>query len=209
MVAQGWAPGNVIEMIERAGEGGVRPDDLPSGYGLIDGKYHMSPLQAQAILDLRLHRLTGLEQDKILADYNEILELIIKLRAILQDTNELLRVIREEFEDMRVRYGDGRRSVIIENRLSLTTEDLIAPEEMVVTLSRDGYAKCQPITEYRAQRRGGKGKVATGLKDEDVVEHLLVANTHDTVLLFTDRGRLYWLKVYEIPRPVERPVAAR
>ena len=200
LVAQGWAPGNVIEMIERAGEGGVRPDDLPSGYGLIDGKYHMSPLQAQAILDLRLHRLTGLEQDKILADYNDILEIIIKLRAILQDTNELLRVIREEFEDMRVRYGDERRSVIIENRLSLTTEDLIAPEEMVVTLSRDGYAKCQPITEYRAQRRGGKGKVATGLKDEDVVEHLLVANTHDTVLLFTDRGRLYWLKVYEIPQ---------
>ena len=98
LVAQGWAPGNVIEMIERAGEGDVRPDDLPSGYGLIDGKYHMSPLQAQAILDLRLHRLTGLEQDKILADYNEILEIIIKLRAILQDTNELLRVIREEFE---------------------------------------------------------------------------------------------------------------
>jgi len=160
----------------------------------------MSPIQAQAILDLRLHRLTGLEQDKILADYNELLELILKLRAILQNTSELLRVIREEFEDMRARYGDERRSVIIENRLSLTTEDLIAPEEMVVTLSRDGYAKCQPITTYRAQRRGGKGKVATGLKDEDVVEHLLVANTHDTVLLFTDQGRLFWLKVYEIPQ---------
>ena len=200
LVARGWAPGNVMAMLERAGEGGVKPEDLPDGYGLVGTDYHMSPAQAQAILDLRLHRLTGLEQDKIMEDYNEILEIIIKLKLILGDAAELKRVIREEFEDIRARYGDDRRSVIIENRLSLTTEDLIAPEEMVVTLSRDGWAKCQPISAYRAQRRGGKGKIATGLKEEDVVEHLLIANTHDTVLMFTDKGRLFWLKVYEIPQ---------
>ena len=200
LVARGWAPGNVLDMLERAGEGGVKPENLPDGYGMVDGEYRMSPAQAQAILDLRLHRLTGLEQEKIMEDYNEILEVIIKLKLILGDAGELKRVIREEFEDIRARYGDDRRSVIIENRLSLTTEDLIAPEEMVVTLSRDGWAKCQPISAYRAQRRGGKGKIATGLKEEDVVEHLLIANTHDTVLLFTDKGRLFWLKVYEIPQ---------
>ena len=166
----------------------------------MDGQYHLSPQQAQAILDLRLHRLTGLEIEKLLEEYGSILEDIAEREAILADSTKLTAVIREELEAVRNQYGDARRSEIIESHLSLSTEDLIPREDMVVTFSKTGYAKTQPLTSYQSQRRGGRGKSATNLKDEDVVDVLLVANSHDTLLLFTDTGRLHWLKVYEIPQ---------
>jgi DNA gyrase subunit A len=200
LIATSWAPGSVTDMLERAGTGGIRPDDLPDGFGLVDGQYHLSPQQAQAILDLRLHRLTGLEIEKLLEEYGSILEDIAEREAILADSTKLTAVIREELEAVRHQYGDARRSEIIESHLSLSTEDLIPREDMVVTFSKTGYAKTQPLTSYQSQRRGGRGKSATNLKDEDVVDLLLVANSHDTLLLFTDTGRLHWLKVYEIPQ---------
>ena len=200
LIATSWAPGSVTDMLERAGTGGIRTDDLPDGFGLVDGQYHLSPQQAQAILDLRLHRLTGLEIEKLLEEYGSILEDIAEREAILADSTKLTAVIREELEAVRNQYGDARRSEIIESHLSLSTEDLIPREDMVVTFSKTGYAKTQPLTSYQSQRRGGRGKSATNLKDEDVVDLLLVANSHDTLLLFTDTGRLHWLKVYEIPQ---------
>jgi DNA gyrase subunit A len=200
LIAASWAPGSVTEMLDRAGTGGVRPDDLPEGYGLIDGRYHLSPAQAQAILDLRLHRLTGLEIEKLLTEYGTILEDIAAKEAILADADTLTQVIREELDAIKTQFGDARRSEIMERHVSLSTEDLIPREDMVVTFSKTGYAKSQPITSYQSQRRGGRGKSATTLKDEDVVDLLLVANSHDTLLLFTDTGRLHWLKVYEIPQ---------
>ena len=200
LVATSWAPGSVTEMLGRAGTGGIRPDHLSEGYGLIDARYHLSPQQAQAILDLRLHRLTGLEIDKLLQEYESILKDIAEREAILADPEKLTHVIREELELVRNQFGDARRSEIIESHLSLSTEDLIPREEMVVTFSKTGYAKTQPLGLYQAQRRGGRGKSATNLKEEDVVDLLLVANSHDTLLLFTDTGRLHWLKVYEIPQ---------
>ncbi|MDA8665043.1 DNA gyrase subunit A [Litoricolaceae bacterium] len=200
LIATSWAPGSVTDMLERAGTGGIRPDDLPDGFGLVDGQYHLSPQQAQAILDLRLHRLTGLEIEKLLEEYGSILEDIAERESILADSTKLTAVIREELEAVRNQYGDARRSEIIESHLSLSTEDLIPREDMVVTFSKTGYAKTQPLTSYQSQRRGGRGKSATNLKDEDVVDLLLVANSHDTLLLFTDTGRLHWLKVYEIPQ---------
>ena len=200
LIATSWAPGSVTDMLERAGTGGIRPDDLPDGFGLVDGQYHLSPQQAQAILDLRLHRLTGLEIEKLLEEYGSILEDIAEREAILADSTKLTAVIREELEAVRNQYGDARRSEIIESHLSLSTEDLIPREDMVVTFSKTGYAKTQPLTSYQSQRRGGRGKSATNLKDEDVVDLLLVANSHDTLLLFTDTGRLHWWKVYEIPQ---------
>ena len=200
LIATPWVPGHVTEMVSRAGVGGVRPDDLPEGFGLIDGQYHLSPQQAQAILDLRLHRLTGLEIEKLLNEYSDILAEIAGREAILADSTKLTEVIRGELEAVRTQYGDARRSEIMESHLALTTEDLIPREDMVVTLSKTGYAKIQALTTYQAQRRGGRGKSATNLKDEDVVDLLLVANSHDTLLLFTDQGRLHWLKVYEIPQ---------
>jgi DNA gyrase subunit A len=200
LIATSWAPGSVTDMLERAGTGGIRPDDLPDGFGLVDGQYHLSPQQAQAILDLRLHRLTGLEIEKLLEEYGSILEDIAEREAILADSTKLTAVIREELEAVRHQYGDARRSEIIESHLSLSTEDLIPREDMVVTFSKTGYAKTQPLTSYQSQRRGGRGKSATNLKDEDVVDLLLVANSHDTLLLFTDTGRVHWLKVYEIPQ---------
>lgn len=200
LIVTSWAPGSVTDMLERAGTGGIRPDDLPDGFGLVDGQYHLSPQQAQAILDLRLHRLTGLEIEKLLEEYGSILEDIAEREAILADSTKLTAVIREELEAVRNQYGDARRSELIESHLSLSTEDLIPREDMVVTFSKTGYAKTQPLTSYQSQRRGGRGKSATNLKDEDVVNLLLVANSHDTLLLFTDTGRLHWLKVYEIPQ---------
>ena len=200
LIATLWSPGSVTEMLERAGTGGIRPDDLLDGYGLIDGQYHLSAQQAQAILDLRLHRLTGLEIEKLLEEYGSILEDIAEREAILADSDKLTGVIREEFEAVRNQFGDERRSEIIESHLSLSTEDLIPREDMVVTFSKTGYAKTQPLALYQSQRRGGRGKSATNLKDEDVVDLLLVANSHDTLLLFTDTGRLHWLKVFEIPQ---------
>ena len=200
LMAQTWAPGSVAAMLERAGGVGVRPDDLPDGFGLADGRYRLSSRQAQAILELRLHRLTGLEVEKLLDEYSCILNDIDDRESILASSEKLTAVIRDEFLAIQNQYGDLRRSEIIEAHLSLSIEDLIPREDMVVTFSKTGYAKTQPLDVYQAQRRGGRGKSATNLKDEDVVDLLLVASSHDTLLLFTDRGRLHWLKVYEIPQ---------
>ena len=164
-----------------------------------DGKYFLSPEQAQAILELRLHRLTGLEHEKLLAEYQEILTQIGELIRILTSATRLMEVIREELEAVKAEFGDKRRTEILDNRLDLSLADLITEEERVVTISHTGYAKSQPLTAYQAQRRGGKGKSATGIKDEDYIEHLLVANSHATLLLFSSKGKVYWLKTYEIP----------
>ncbi|OPX56093.1 DNA gyrase subunit A [Oceanospirillum multiglobuliferum] len=200
LLANPWTPGNVIAMLERAGADSCRPDELEAEFGLRDDSYYLSPAQAQAILELRLHRLTGLEHEKLLNEYQEILGKIAELGSILADSEKLLQVIREEMVAIRDQYGEPRRTEIISSQLDLTMEDLITEEDMVVTISRTGYAKAQPLSDYRAQRRGGRGKSATAVKDEDVVEHLLVTSTHDTVLLFSNKGKVYWLKVYELPQ---------
>jgi DNA gyrase subunit A len=200
LVARGWPPGAVTGMLERAGEMDTRPDGLEDGYGLQDGEYRLSPTQAQAILDLRLHRLTGLEQEKILKEYKEILEKIKEFSVILADPDRLLQVIRDELMEIREAFGDERRTEILQDHSDLSDEDLIPPEEVVVTLSHWGYAKAQPIDTYRAQKRGGRGLSATKFKDEDFIDKLFVANTHDTILCFSSRGKVYWLKVYQVPQ---------
>ncbi|WP_110655080.1 DNA gyrase subunit A [Salinicola halimionae] len=201
LLGRDWQPGQVTGMLERAGATSCKPEDLEEGYGLTDDSamYRLSPAQAQAILELRLHRLTGLETEKLLDEYLSILEKIAELNHILASPDRLLEVIREELEAVRDQYGNERRTEIHTSRLDLSMEDLIAEEDMVVTLSRGGYAKTQPITDYQAQKRGGRGKSATSMKDEDVIEHLVVASTHDTMLLFSSRGKVYWLKTYEMP----------
>ena len=199
LIATAWAPGTVIEMVERAGAESCRPDGLDEQYGLREGKYYLSPEQAQAILDLRLHRLTGLEHEKLLTEYQQILEQIGELLRILNSQERLMEVIIEELEKVRDDFGDERRTEIVASRMDLSLADLIAEEDRVVTISHGGYAKSQPLTDYQAQRRGGRGKAATGVKDEDYVEHLLVAHSHATLLLFSSRGKVYWLKTYEIP----------
>ena len=199
LIATAWAPGTVIEMVERAGAESCRPDGLDEQYGLREGKYYLSPEQAQAILDLRLHRLTGLEHEKLLTEYQQILEQIGELLRILNSQERLMEVIVEELEKVRDDFGDERRTEIVASRMDLSLADLIAEEDRVVTISHGGYAKSQPLTDYQAQRRGGRGKAATGVKDEDYVEHLLVAHSHATLLLFSSRGKVYWLKTYEIP----------
>lgn len=199
LIAEAWAPGDVIQMLERAGEDACRPEELEEQYGLRDGKYNLSPAQAQAILELRLHRLTGLEHEKLIAEYKELLERIAELLKILGSHERLMEVIREELEAILEEYGDERRTEITASRKDLTVADLITEEDMVVTISHGGYAKTQPLTDYQSQRRGGKGKSAAAIKDEDFIEHLLIANTHDTILCFTDRGKVYWLRVFEIP----------
>ena len=200
LLARGWASEMILEMLGAAGSEASRPEGLAAEMGLIDGAYHISPVQAQAILDMRLHRLTGLEQDKILDEYREVLEEIAELLAILSDPDNLMAVIREELVNIKEEYGDERRTEILGQHLDLTLEDLITEEEMVVTLSHAGYAKTQQLDTYRAQRRGGKGKSATAMKDEDFVEHLFIANTHDTLLCFSSLGKVYWKKVYELPQ---------
>ena len=200
LVAKTWEPGAVTGMLEGAGKTDTRPDELAAEYGLHDGKYHLSPVQAQAILDLRLHRLTGLEQDKIIKEYKEILEKIKEFSDILGDPDKLLQVIRDELDDIRDRYGDERRTEIEQDHTDLQDEDLIPEEDVVVTLSHGGYAKAQPIGDYQAQRRGGRGRSATRVKDEDFIDKLFVANTHDTILCFSSRGKVYWLKVYQVPQ---------
>ncbi|HEY3644956.1 MAG TPA: DNA gyrase subunit A [Gammaproteobacteria bacterium] len=200
IMAKDWAPGQVTEMLKRSGAEASRPEGLDEAFGLIKNKYKLSDAQAQAILDLRLHRLTGLEQEKIVGEYKELLELIGELRAILADPDKLLKVIRGELLALREEYGDERRTQIISDQEDLTIEDLITEEEVVVTLSHAGYAKSQPVSSYRAQRRGGRGKTATSVKDEDFVDNLFVANTHDTVLCFSSIGKVYWLKVYQFPQ---------
>ncbi|WP_339079473.1 DNA gyrase subunit A [Pseudomonas sp. TMP9] len=199
LIANAWESSAVQAMVERAGADSCRPDDLDPQYGLRDGKYFLSPEQAQAILELRLHRLTGLEHEKLLAEYQEILTQIGELLRILNSAVRLMEVIREELEAIKAEFGDARRTEILDNRLDLTLADLITEEERVVTISHTGYAKSQPLHAYQAQRRGGKGKSATGIKDEDYIAHLLVANSHATLLLFSSKGKVYWLKTYEIP----------
>ena len=201
LLGRGWAPGDVTAMLERAGgENAARPDGLDEQFGMRDGLYYLSPEQAQAILDLRLQKLTGLEREKLITDYQELLEQISELMLILADPERLMQVIRDELTAIRDEYGDERRSEIQTSRLDLSMEDLIAEETVVVTLSHGGYAKIQPIDTYRAQKRGGRGKSAGQLKDEDYVEQLLVAGTHDTLLCFTNVGKVYWLRVFELPQ---------
>ena len=200
LLARAWAPGAVTELLARAGAISTRPQELAAEFGLRAGAYHLSEAQAQAILDMRLHRLTGLEQDKIIGEYRELLESIRDLSDILARPERLTQVVRGELIAVREAYGDARRTEINRDHLDLTTEDLIEPQDVVVTLSHAGYAKSQPLTEYQTQRRGGRGKTATAVKDEDFVEKLFVAHTHDTVLCFSNRGKVYWLKVYELPQ---------
>lgn len=199
LVAQGWSLGHVQGMLEKAGDDAARPEWLEPEYGIRDGNYYLTEQQAQAILDLRLHKLTGLEHEKILAEYEELLKIIAELLFILSSSERLMEVITEELEEVRENFGDERRTVINANEVDMSLEDLINEEDVVVTLSHLGYAKYQPLTDYQAQRRGGKGKSAAKVKDEDFVEKLLVANTHDTILCFSDFGKLYWLKVYQLP----------
>ena len=199
LASKGWAPGSVVAMLERAGPEASRPEWLEDQYGLRKGKYFLSPEQAKDILELRLHRLTGMEQDKIIEEFTLKLEEIADYQDILGNISRLMLVIREELESVLEQFGDERRTEIIESQHDLTVEDLITEEERVVTISHGGYAKTQPLTDYQAQRRGGMGKSATAVKDEDFVEHLLIASTHATILCFTNLGKVYWLKVYQIP----------
>jgi DNA gyrase subunit A len=200
LLANVWEPGVVIKMLERTGAEASRPDGLAPEFGLGDKGYRLSEAQAQAILDLRLHRLTGLEQEKIIDEYKELLETIRDLREILADSTRLMQVIRDELVDVKERFGDERRTEINETHVDLNMEDLISEEDVVVTLSHEGYAKAQPLTDYRAQRRGGRGKTATTTKDADFVDKLFIANTHDTILCFSSFGKVYWKKVFELPQ---------
>lgn len=199
LLSRSWQLGTVATMLEKAGDDAARPLDLAPEFGIHNGQYYLSEVQAQAILDLRLHRLTGLEHEKILDEYQTILEQISELLHILADPNRLMTVIREELEAIKTQYQDKRRTEITESSADINLEDLIAQEDVVVTLSHEGYVKYQPLTDYNAQKRGGKGKSATRMKEEDFIEQLLVANTHDMILCFSSRGRLYWLKVYQLP----------
>ncbi len=194
-----WAPGVVMDMLNRSGSGSSRPEGISPDCGLVGDKYRLTDKQAQAILDLRLHRLTGLEQDKILTEYRDILEKIEDLLDILQRDDRLKQVIRLELEAIKEQFADPRRTEIIIDHSDLTVEDLINEEDVVVTISHLGYAKAQPLESYSAQRRGGRGKAATRVKDEDFVEQMFVASTHDTLLCFSTRGKVYWQKVYQLP----------
>jgi len=195
-----WQPGAVTDMLQRAGADASRPENIPAEMGLRDGQYYLSEVQAQAILDLRLHRLTGLEQDKIVSDYAELLSMIEDLLLILSSPEKLMQVIQDELVEIKENFGDGRRTEISSALVDLSLEDLIQEEEVVVTLSHAGYAKSQPLDVYQAQHRGGRGKAATAVKDEDFVDNLFVANTHDTILCFSSLGKVYWMKVYELPQ---------
>ncbi|AJR09344.1 DNA topoisomerase (ATP-hydrolyzing) subunit A [Photobacterium gaetbulicola] len=199
LVARGWDLGNVAAMLERAGTDAARPEWLEEQYGIRDGQYYLTEQQAQAILDLRLHKLTGLEHEKILGEYKTLLEEIAELMHILASSERLMEVIREELELVKEQFNDVRRTEITAASHDIDLEDLINQEDVVVTLSHEGYVKYQVLSDYEAQRRGGKGKAATRMKDEDFIERLLVANTHDTILCFSSRGRMYWLKVYQLP----------
>lgn len=199
LIAKGWDLGDVAEMLSRAGNNAARPDWLAPEFGIRDGQYFLTEEQAQAILDLRLNKLTGLEHDKILDEYKALLDTIAELLHILASSERLMEIIREELEAVRDEFGDERRTEITAATHDIDIEDLIEREDVVVTLSREGYVKYQKLSDYEAQRRGGKGKSATKMKGEDFIEKLLVANTHDHILCFSTRGRLYWLKVYQLP----------
>ncbi len=199
LLAKLWQPGMVKAMLEKAGSNASRPDDLAPEFGLSADGYKLSEAQAQAILELRLHRLTALEQDKILGEFEELLKLIRELLEILASPERLMQVIRDELLEIKTQFGDERRTEITASQEDLTIEDLITEENVVVTLSHQGYVKYQPLTAYQAQRRGGKGKSATNVKDEDFVSRLVIASTHDTLLCFSNHGKLYWLKAYQLP----------
>jgi DNA gyrase subunit A len=199
LLAQRWEPGLVKAMLGQGGAETSRPEELDPEFGLQDDGYQLSLVQAQEILNMRLHRLTGLEQEKLTREYEEILERVKELLLILSNPGRLLEVIREELEAIREQFGDERRTEILQDRLDLSLEDLITEEDVVVTLSHEGYAKSQSLDRYQAQRRGGTGKSATNVKQEDFIDQLFIANTHDTLLCFTSRGKIHWLKVYQLP----------
>ncbi|MEH2919809.1 DNA topoisomerase (ATP-hydrolyzing) subunit A [Samsonia erythrinae] len=199
LIAQAWDLGSVAAMLERAGDDAARPEWLEPEFGIRDGRYYLTEQQAQAILDLRLQKLTGLEHEKLLDEYKNLLAEIAELLYILNSPERLMEVIREELEAIKTQYNDERRTEITANTADINIEDLISQEDVVVTLSHQGYVKYQPLSDYEAQRRGGKGKSAARIKEEDFIDRLLVANTHDTILCFSSRGRLYWMKVYQLP----------
>ncbi len=202
LLGRHWQPGAVAAMLSRSDSGLSRPRSLSAEYGLSESGgesgYRLSPEQAQAILDLRLHRLTGLEQEKIHKEYQDIVEDILALMEILNDPDRLVAVIRGELQEIRDRYNDDRRTEIIESMIDLSREDLIPEEDMVVTISHEGYAKSQPVSDYSAQKRGGKGRVATRTKEEDFVKQMFVAHSHDIILCFSDMGKVYWLRTFEL-----------
>ncbi|KHS97250.1 DNA gyrase subunit A [Pectobacterium brasiliense] len=199
LIAQAWELGSVAAMLERAGDDAARPEWLEPEFGIRDGRYYLTEQQAQAILDLRLQKLTGMEHEKLLDEYKALLAEIAELLYILNSPERLMEVIREELEAIKTQYSDERRTEITANTADINIEDLINQEDVVVTLSHQGYVKYQPLSDYEAQRRGGKGKSAARIKEEDFIDRLLVANTHDTILCFSSRGRLYWMKVYQLP----------
>jgi DNA gyrase subunit A len=200
LVRREWAPGIVSDLLQRSGIEASRPDGLEARFGYHESIYRLSETQAQAILDLRLHQLTGLEQDKIVDEYKEVIARIDDLLDILNNPGRLMQVIRDELIEVREQFDDQRRTEILVDQLDLTMEDLITEEDVVVTLSHSGYAKSQPLSDYQAQRRGGRGKAATKVKEEDFIDKLFVASTHDTILCFSSRGKAYWLKVYQLPQ---------
>ena len=199
LLGKKWNPGNITAMLKKAGPDACKPDGMDDSIGLKGKTYQLSEIQAQAILDMRLQRLTGLEQDRLIQEYEEIIDHIAYLLGILTDPEKLVGVVKDELLEIQEKYADDRRTEIQESMADLSVEDLIAPEDRVVTISHEGYAKTQPLEEYRAQRRGGTGKTAASVKDEDFVEQMLVANTHTTLLCFSNLGQVYWLKVYQIP----------
>ena len=199
MLGRPWSSGIVPQLLERAGSVSTRPESAAEEGGLKSDGYYFSETQAQAVLDMRLHRLTGLEQDKIVEEYQQLLAQIVDLSDILARPERLTEVVRNELLEIREAYGDARRTEISRDHLNLSTEDLIEPQDVAVTLSHAGYAKSQPVSDYQAQRRGGRGKSATAVKDEDFIEKFFVAHTHDTLLCFSNRGKVYWLRVFELP----------
>ena len=198
-MSRSWILGDVSTMLERAGADVCRPEDLDEAFGVRDERYYLSPEQAQQVLDMRLQKLTGLEHDKLIGEYKQIINDIGEYLRILGSYERLMEIIREDLELVKEEFGDERKTEIIASRQDFSMEDLITEEDRVVTISNGGYAKTQPLSDYQAQRRGGMGKSATAVKDEDFVEHLLVASTHATILCFTNLGKVYWLKVYQIP----------
>ena len=200
LMKKSWKSPVVEAMLKKASEDLSKPDGLAKEFGLKDGGYKLSDLQAQEILQLRLQRLTGLEQEKIVSEYQEVMNAIVDLLDILSNSERVTKMISDDLEEMKSEYGDKRRSEIVENAEDLSIEDLITPQEMVVTLSNSGYIKAQVLDDYRAQKRGGRGKQAMTTKDDDFIEQMFVANSHDNILCFSSRGQVYWLKVYEVPQ---------
>jgi DNA gyrase subunit A len=200
LMAKAWNSPVVEEMLRRAAMEAARPDGLSVDFGLTPNGYKLSDVQAQEILQMRLQRLTGLEQDKIVNEYKEVMDVIADLLDILANASRVTTIISDELTEIRRLFGDKRRSEIVANAQDLSLEDLITPQDVVVTLSHTGYIKSQPLDEYRSQKRGGRGKQAAATKEDDFIDKMFVANTHDYILCFSSRGRVYWLKVYEVPQ---------